>query len=152
MTESLIHVRCLTCGKVIGNKWDKFETLISEGVSPKQAMDQLGLNRYCCRMRMMNPFKVAMRSERQIGISGLEEPTEDLNVAQAKHQVPDALELMSGQSMVPSLPSTSGGNYVIVPPIGTNDGGLAVPELPEVPSIPPPSTQTESTLRKYTAW
>ena len=155
MTEELIHVRCTTCGKVIGNKWDKFERLITEGVSAEQAMNKLGLTRYCCRMRMMNPFKVAIRSERQIGVSGLESPTENLNVAQAKHQVPDPLELMSGNSTSPVPPSESN-NYIIVPPVKTNEGELAVPELPDIPSIPSiflPSFQPgDTTVKKYTAW
>lgn len=45
----IIPVRCFTCGKIIGDKWDKFKELIEKGVSKKDALDQLGLERYCCR-------------------------------------------------------------------------------------------------------
>ena len=45
----LIPVRCFTCGKVTGNKWKSYQTLLKEGKSEKEALDQLGLRRYCCR-------------------------------------------------------------------------------------------------------
>ena len=46
----IIPVRCFTCGKVIGNKWEAFMHLIGEeGQTEAQALDHLGLQRYCCR-------------------------------------------------------------------------------------------------------
>lgn len=46
----LIPVRCFTCNKVVGNKYEKYKKLINEdGLSKKDALDQLGLVRYCCR-------------------------------------------------------------------------------------------------------
>lgn len=47
--ESLLPVRCYTCGKVIGDKGRAFDTLIERGKTPEQALDVLGLKRYCCR-------------------------------------------------------------------------------------------------------
>jgi len=42
----IIPVRCFTCGKVIGNKYDTFiKTLAAEGCSESEAMDSLGLKR-----------------------------------------------------------------------------------------------------------
>ncbi len=45
----IIPVRCMSCGKVIGDKWEQFQELTEEGTSQKAAMDQLGIERYCCR-------------------------------------------------------------------------------------------------------
>ena len=45
----IIPVRCYTCGKVTGNKWYKYQTLLAQGVPDGIALDQLGFKRYCCR-------------------------------------------------------------------------------------------------------
>ena len=46
----IIPVRCFTCGKVIGNKWQKYLDMVEKDhVSKKEALDDLGCNRYCCR-------------------------------------------------------------------------------------------------------
>ncbi len=49
----IIPVRCFTCGKVIGNKYDPFALMVLEGVKPADAMNQLGLKRYCCRRMVL---------------------------------------------------------------------------------------------------
>ena len=48
----LIPVRCFTCGKVIGNKWEKYQELITE-YEEKDVLDMLGMNRYCCRRMLL---------------------------------------------------------------------------------------------------
>jgi DNA-directed RNA polymerase I, II, and III subunit RPABC5 len=45
----IIPVRCFTCGKVTGNKWGPYQRLLADGVSESDALDKLGLKRYCCR-------------------------------------------------------------------------------------------------------
>ncbi len=45
----IIPVRCFTCGKVIGGLYEEFKTRTTEGEAPKTVMDELGLDRYCCR-------------------------------------------------------------------------------------------------------
>lgn len=45
----IIPVRCFTCGKVIGGLYEEFKRREAEGESPKEVMDELGLERYCCR-------------------------------------------------------------------------------------------------------
>jgi DNA-directed RNA polymerases I, II, and III subunit RPABC5 len=45
----LIPVRCFTCNKVTGNKWEPYCKMKEEGYSDKDALDKLGLTRYCCR-------------------------------------------------------------------------------------------------------
>ena len=43
-----------TCGKVIGNKYDKYlDMLNNEGYSEGDALDGLGLKRYCCRRMVL---------------------------------------------------------------------------------------------------
>ena len=39
----------MTCGRVIGDKWEPYKKLIEGGKSPKEALDELGLKNYCCR-------------------------------------------------------------------------------------------------------
>ena len=42
----IIPVRCFTCGKVIGNKYDKYLDMLNrEGYSEGDALDGLGLRR-----------------------------------------------------------------------------------------------------------
>ena len=64
MTEELVHIRCHTCNKVIGHMLEKYNQMLNEGKTIKEALYKLGLTRICCRTRMMNPFKV-IQSERQ---------------------------------------------------------------------------------------
>ncbi|GHP01774.1 DNA-directed RNA polymerase subunit 10-like protein [Pycnococcus provasolii] len=49
----IIPVRCFTCGKVTGNKWETYIDLLSADYSEGDALDALGLNRYCCRRMLM---------------------------------------------------------------------------------------------------
>lgn len=46
---TLIHVRCFTCGKVTGNMWESYQNMLTEGIESPEALDRLGLKRYCCR-------------------------------------------------------------------------------------------------------
>jgi DNA-directed RNA polymerase I, II, and III subunit RPABC5 len=45
----IIPIRCFTCGKVTGNKWEPYLHLLSQGVEEGDAMTRLGLKRWCCR-------------------------------------------------------------------------------------------------------
>ena len=50
----LIPVRCFTCGNVIGNKWETYQKMINEDhMTPKEALDALGLKRFCCRRMLL---------------------------------------------------------------------------------------------------
>nr|KAJ0191702.1 hypothetical protein LSAT_V11C800424390 [Lactuca sativa] len=49
----IIPVRCFTCGKVIGNKWDTYLDLLQSDYTEGDALDALGLVRYCCRRMLM---------------------------------------------------------------------------------------------------
>jgi DNA-directed RNA polymerase subunit N (RpoN/RPB10) len=45
----IIPVRCFSCGKPIGHLWEQFKHRIAEGENSKTVLDDLGLERYCCR-------------------------------------------------------------------------------------------------------
>ncbi|NVM30198.1 MAG: DNA-directed RNA polymerase subunit N [Candidatus Helarchaeota archaeon] len=49
----IIPIRCFTCGKVVADKWEPFNKRIREGEDPKAVLDDLGLNRYCCRRMIL---------------------------------------------------------------------------------------------------
>lgn len=68
----IIPIRCFTCGKILGDKWDTYLDLIRQNSGdPEQksvinvnvkdikktpegkALDQLNLKRYCCRRHML---------------------------------------------------------------------------------------------------
>jgi DNA-directed RNA polymerase subunit N len=46
-------VRCITCGKLLGDKFEEFEKRVKEGEDPKKVLDDLGLKRYCCRTALL---------------------------------------------------------------------------------------------------
>lgn len=48
----IIPVRCFTCGKVMGNKWNEFNELKKE-YPEDVALDKLKLTRYCCRRMLL---------------------------------------------------------------------------------------------------
>lgn len=49
----MIPVRCFTCGKVTGDKWEQYQHLLANNIPASQALDELGLKRYCCRRIML---------------------------------------------------------------------------------------------------
>ncbi len=49
----IIPIRCFTCGKEIATEYKKYKQLLEEGKTPKEALDYLGLTRYCCRKMIL---------------------------------------------------------------------------------------------------
>ena len=45
----IIPVRCFSCNKPLGQLWEDFKSRVQQGENPKKIMDDLGLERYCCR-------------------------------------------------------------------------------------------------------
>ena len=45
----IIPIRCLSCGKPVAHLYEKYTDRISKGEERKKVMDELGLDRYCCR-------------------------------------------------------------------------------------------------------
>ena len=50
----IIPVRCFSCGKIIGDKWEAFSQRLSRGEHPNEVLDDLGFERYCCRRMMLS--------------------------------------------------------------------------------------------------
>jgi DNA-directed RNA polymerase I, II, and III subunit RPABC5 len=50
----IIPIRCFTCGKTIGNKWDIYLNLLSSGLSEGDSIDLLKLERFCCRRMFLS--------------------------------------------------------------------------------------------------
>jgi DNA-directed RNA polymerase I, II, and III subunit RPABC5 len=49
----IIPVRCYTCGKVIGNKWETYVYYKKEKIDEKEIFEKLGLKRYCCKRMLL---------------------------------------------------------------------------------------------------
>lgn len=45
----IIPIRCFSCGKPIAHLWHEFKKRVNEGENQKKVLDELGLERYCCR-------------------------------------------------------------------------------------------------------
>ena len=50
----IIPVRCFSCGKVIGDKWEEFARRVAAGENPAAVLDDLGVTRYCCRRMLLS--------------------------------------------------------------------------------------------------
>ena len=67
----IIPIRCFSCGAVIADRWDEYLRLLNDGKSSEEAMDEIGLERYCCRrmyvshvdlMDDISPFTTSLNS------------------------------------------------------------------------------------------
>lgn len=45
----IIPIRCWSCNKPIGQLWEQFQEKLEKEEDKKKALDELGLERYCCR-------------------------------------------------------------------------------------------------------
>ncbi len=45
----IIPVRCFTCGKVLGQVYERYLSLLDQQKTEAEALEELGLRRYCCR-------------------------------------------------------------------------------------------------------
>lgn len=70
----MVPIRCFTCGKVIGDKWEEFARRVKNGEKPKDVLDDLGVTRYCCRRMLLSNVeiidKVLKYSSRKEGARG----------------------------------------------------------------------------------
>ncbi len=62
----IIPVRCFSCGKPIAQFWKEYKERVAKGENSKKVLDELGLDRYCCRsiflgqadnLELVNKFK-----------------------------------------------------------------------------------------------
>ena len=49
----IIPIRCFSCGKPVAQLWKDFKERTAKGEEAKLVLDELGLERYCCRATFM---------------------------------------------------------------------------------------------------
>lgn len=49
----IIPVRCISCGEIVGDKWEKFSSELALGKDPKKILDSLKVEKYCCRSTLI---------------------------------------------------------------------------------------------------
>lgn len=54
----IIPIRCWTCGKPIGHLWETYKERVAKGENTKKVLDELGLQRYCCRSMMIGTVEL----------------------------------------------------------------------------------------------
>ena len=54
----IIPVRCFTCGKLIGDKWEEFAGRVKAGEEASDVLDSLGIKRYCCRSMLLTHVEI----------------------------------------------------------------------------------------------
>ena len=54
----LAPVRCFTCGKPIGDKWEEFAKRVMEGEDAAKVLGELGISRYCCRRMLLSHVEI----------------------------------------------------------------------------------------------
>ena len=45
----IIPIRCFSCGKPVAHLWEEFKKRTAAGENAGKVLDELGLERYCCR-------------------------------------------------------------------------------------------------------
>ena len=45
----IIPIRCMSCGKPVAHLWEDYKKRVLNGEDRKKVMDEIGLDRYCCR-------------------------------------------------------------------------------------------------------
>jgi len=54
----IIPIRCFTCGKLIGDKWEEFIKRVKNGEPAGKVLDDLGIKRYCCRRMLLSHVEI----------------------------------------------------------------------------------------------
>jgi len=55
----IIPIRCYSCGKPVGHLWEEFRERVAKGENRKKVLDELGLERYCCRALLLGHVDLA---------------------------------------------------------------------------------------------
>lgn len=50
----LVPVRCFTCGKPVSDLQDEYASRVGKGEDAAKVLNELGLNRYCCRRMLLS--------------------------------------------------------------------------------------------------
>lgn len=54
----LIPIRCFTCGALIADKQEEFDSKVREGEDPGKVLTSLKVIRYCCRSILLSSADV----------------------------------------------------------------------------------------------
>lgn len=54
----LIPIRCYSCNNTLANKWEIYHKLLANGMSQKNALTKVGLDRQCCRTTLMQHVNI----------------------------------------------------------------------------------------------
>jgi DNA-directed RNA polymerase subunit N len=54
----IVPVRCFSCGKIVGDKWEEFNSRVEAGENPNDVLDNLGVTRYCCRRMLLSHVEI----------------------------------------------------------------------------------------------
>ena len=101
----IVPIRCISCGKVIADKWEAYTKEVSGGKAPKKVLDELGVKRFCCRavfLTSVNLIEDISRFKRR-SIPIAEEPKEVEEVSEIeaaimeKAKVADSAEKIAEQ-------------------------------------------------------
>jgi DNA-directed RNA polymerase subunit N len=77
----LVPVRCFTCGNLIADKYDNYQTKLKIGEDPEKILNELKINRYCCRRMLVTtaetiqqviPFYESINKRKQEVLSELD--------------------------------------------------------------------------------
>jgi len=49
----LVPVRCFTCGNLVSDKFEEYQSRVKSGEEPIKILDSLGIERYCCRRMLL---------------------------------------------------------------------------------------------------
>ncbi len=63
-------IRCFSCGAVIGHLYEEYKAKLQNGKSPKEALDELGITRYCCRRMFITHKSILKELSRFHGAVG----------------------------------------------------------------------------------
>jgi DNA-directed RNA polymerase subunit N len=55
----IIPVRCWSCGKPIAHLWEEYKKRVAKGEEAAKVLDDLGLERYCCRQMFLGQVDLA---------------------------------------------------------------------------------------------
>ena len=51
--DMIIPIRCFSCGKPIAQVYEEYTDRVTKGQPAKDVLDDLGLDRYCCRAMIL---------------------------------------------------------------------------------------------------
>jgi DNA-directed RNA polymerase subunit N len=50
----IVPIRCFSCGKPVAHLWEEFKARVSKGEEPKKVLDDLCLEKFCCRVMLLS--------------------------------------------------------------------------------------------------